>query len=120
VATWTSCAVIRTREPALRTLPSRIVATLSFRAAVGMSTGTPLKLNADVRDATRNPRIFDRTLSSSSARPSAKYSLAASSLMLTNGSTAIDGASASAGAGGVAPAGTCCGEPAGSGCSVKR
>ena len=58
-----------------------------------MSTLLPLKLNADVRDATRRPRIFESTLSSSSAMPSAKYSFSSSSLMLTNGSTAIDGVS---------------------------
>ena len=69
-----SCAVIRTRLPALRMLPSRMVATLSFCATVGMSTLVPLKLNAEVRDATRRPRILESTLSNSSARPSVKYS----------------------------------------------
>ncbi len=109
---------MRTRDPALRTLPSRTSATFSFRATVGMSTLAPLKLNAEVRDATRRPRIFDSTLSSSSDRPSAKYSFAASSLMLTKGSTAIDGVSAPAGGGaavGAAPAAVACGgEAAGS------
>ena len=67
---------MRTRLPALRTLPSSIVDTFSFSATVAMSTLLPLKLNADVCDATRRPRIFERTLSSSSAMPSAKYSFA--------------------------------------------
>ena len=95
-----SCALIRTRLPDLRTLPSRIVATLSFCAIVGMSTFAPLKLNAEVRDTTRKPRIFDSTLSNSSARPSAKYSLAASSLVLTKGRTAIEGLSVMSATGG--------------------
>src|SRR4030095_4402066 len=60
-ATWISCAVMRTRLPDLRTLPSSTVATLSFCATVGMSTSLPLKENADVRDATRRPRIFAST-----------------------------------------------------------
>ena len=66
-----------------------------------MSTFAPLKLNAEVRDATRRPRIFDRTLSNSSARPSAKYSLAVSSLVLTKGRTAIEGLSATSATGSV-------------------
>ncbi len=88
---------MRTRLPDLRTLPSSTVATLSFCATVARSTSLPLKKNADVRDATRRPRIFASTLSSSSARPSAKYSFSLSWLRLTNGNTAIDGVCASAG-----------------------
>src|SRR5439155_1390476 len=98
VATWIHCAVTRTRLPALRTLPSRTVATFSFCATVGMSTFVPLKLNAEVREATRRPRIFESTLSNSSARPSAKYSFSSSRLMFTKGSTAIDGMFSSIGA----------------------
>ncbi len=115
-----SCALIRTRLPALRTLPSRIVATLSFCAIVGMSTFAPLKLNAEVRDATRKPRIFDSTFSNSSARPSAKYSFALSSLVLTKGRTAIDGLSSMPGMGGFAGGGVDCGSTAVSIGSVKR
>ncbi len=55
VATWISCAVMRTRLPDLRTLPSRMLATLSFCATVGMSTSLPLNENAEVREATRKP-----------------------------------------------------------------
>ena len=89
---------MRTRFPDLRTLPSSTVATLSFCATVGMSTPLPLKENADVRDATRSPRIFARTFSNSSDKPSAKYSFSSSRLMLMNGSTAIEGISLSDGA----------------------
>ena len=46
-----SCAVILTRLPDLRTLPSSTVATLSFRATVGMSTSLPLNEKAEVREA---------------------------------------------------------------------
>jgi hypothetical protein len=88
-----------------------MVATLSFCATVGMSTLVPLKLNAEVRDATRSPRIFDSTFSNSSARPSAKYSLSSSRLMLTNGNTAIDGSVSSMGASSVLSGGKACGRP---------
>jgi hypothetical protein len=100
---------MRTRFPALRTLPSRTVATFNFCATVGMSTLMPLKLNADVRDATRKPRIFESTLSSSSARPSAKYSFSSSRLILMKGSTAIDGMVSSIGASSVLSGGNACG-----------
>ena len=51
---------MRTRWPALRTLPSRTVATFSLRATVGISISLlPLNENADVREATRRPGIFE-------------------------------------------------------------
>jgi hypothetical protein len=53
----------------------------------------PLKKKAEVREATRSPRIFASTLSSSSDSPSAKYSFSSSRLMFTNGRTAIEGVS---------------------------
>jgi hypothetical protein len=56
-----------------------------------MSISLPLKVRADVRDATRKPLILASTLSNSSESPSAKYSFSSSWLMLTNGRTAIDG-----------------------------
>ena len=87
---------MRTRLPDRRTLPSSTDATLSVFAIVGMSTSLPLNENADVRDATRRPRILASTFSSSSDSPSAKYSFSSSRLMLTNGSTAIDGGSRAA------------------------
>jgi len=46
---------MRTRWPSLRTLPSSTDATWSFCAMLGMLSWVPLKLNADVRDATRRP-----------------------------------------------------------------
>ena len=48
------------------------------------------------------------------------YAFAAASLVLTNGSTAIDGRSAAAVAGDLSAAAAACGDTAGSGCSVKR
>ena len=89
---------MRIRLPALRTLPSSTVATLSARPTAAIVVRLPLNENAEVRAATRNPRIFASTLSSSSARPSEKYSSSSSRPRFTNGSTATDGAS---GAGGV-------------------
>ncbi len=101
---------MRTRLPDLRTLPSSTVATLSFCATVGMSTLVPLNENADVREATRRPRIFASTFSNSSDNPSAKYSFSSSRLMLTNGSTAIEGMSLLAGAACERSGGKLCGK----------
>ena len=50
----------------------------------------PLKENDEVRATTRSPATRDSRLSNSSDNPSAKYSLALSSLRLANGRTAID------------------------------
>ena len=50
----------------------------------------PLNENDEVRAVTCNCGIFESRFSSSSEIPSEKYSFALSSLMLTNGSTAID------------------------------
>jgi len=86
-----SCAVIRTRWPSLRTLPSRIVPRFSFSPTVRRSSVLPLNWKEEVRAATRNPGILARSLSSSSDRPSEKYSCSLSELMFTKGSTAIEG-----------------------------
>src|SRR5262249_7306750 len=51
----------------------------------------PLKAKALVREATCSPSTLLSTLISSSARPSEKYSLSLSALMLTKGRTASDG-----------------------------
>ena len=59
-----------------------------------MVASLPLKGNDEVRAATRSPRIFASTFSSSSARPSEKYSSSSSRLRFTNGSTAIETRSA--------------------------
>ena len=85
-----SCAVIRTRLPCLRTLPSRMVPTFSFSPTVRRSSVFPLNWKEEVRAATRSPGILARSLSSSSARPSEKYSCSLSELMFTKGSTAIE------------------------------
>jgi hypothetical protein len=74
----------------LRTLPSSNVATSSLRPIVRTSSFDPLNWNDDVRAVTRRPLIFDSTPSSSSARPSEKYSSSALALRLANGSTAIE------------------------------
>ena len=88
---------MRIRLPALRTLPSSTVATFSARPTSATVAPLPLNENADERAATRRPRILASTFSSSSDKPSAKYSFSSSRLMLTNGSTAIDGESHVAG-----------------------
>ena len=81
---------MRSRSPALRTLPSSTVATLSLCPTSRRSTSLPLKENADVRAATLRALIRDSAFSSSSAMPSEKYSCSGSLLMLTKGSTAIE------------------------------
>src|SRR5258705_7297502 len=85
-----SCAITRRRLPALRTLPSSTVLTLSCSPTRRMSWFLPLNANADVRAATRNAWILVSALMISSAMPSVKYSFSGSALMFTNGSTAID------------------------------
>ena len=55
-----------------------------------MLTDLPLKMNDEVRDATRNCGNLTSRFRISSAMPSLKYSFSALPLMLTNGSTAID------------------------------
>src|ERR1700751_6091214 len=67
-----------------------------------MSVSFPLKEKAEVRAATCSPLMRERSLRSSSERPSEKYSCALSPLMLTNGSTAMEwgGGAKAAGAAG--------------------
>jgi len=79
-----------------------------------------LKLNPEVRDTARKPRISESRFSNASARPSAKYSFALSSLVLTKGRTVIDGLSSMPGMGGFAGGGIDCGSTAVSIGSVKR
>jgi len=76
--------------PALRTLPSRICATPSFFATVGISTFWPLKVNTEVREVTFSSVILTNRFNISSVMPSEKYSCSESEDMLTKGSTAID------------------------------
>ena len=84
-----SCAVIRTELPDLRTEPSSTCATCSVRAISGIATSLPLNENDEVRAVTCSCGIFASRFSSSSEMPSEKYSFALSSLMFTNGSTAM-------------------------------
>ena len=81
---------MRSRSPDFLTLPSSTVLTLSFLAMSVMFVFLPLKENAEVRAATFMPSIFANALSSSSAKPSQKYSFSTSTLMLAKGKTAID------------------------------
>src|SRR5256886_12524470 len=54
-----------------------------------MSLSLPFKRIADCREMTRSVLIIDRSVITSSVRPSAKRSLSCSALTLANGSTAI-------------------------------
>ena len=69
-----SCAVIRRREPAFRTVPSSTAETLSIAPMVRISSRLPLSANTDVREATTSPSTLARALISSSVIPSLKYS----------------------------------------------
>ena len=70
---------------------------MSFCATSCTLIFSPLNLKAEVRAATRSSGIFASRLINSSDNPSAKYSLPASPLMFTNGSTAMDLAAACTG-----------------------
>ena len=91
--TSVSWAVIRSRFPARRTVPSSTALTLSRAPSVRTSSRAPLKANTEVRDATCSPSTLVSAVISSSVIPSLKYSLSGSALTLTNGSTAIARAS---------------------------
>src|SRR5262249_54437620 len=69
------------------------------------SSALPLKAKEEVRAATVSAGTWASMSSSVSERPSEKYSLSLSALMLTKGSTAIDAVPACAGALGAAAAG---------------
>src|SRR6266849_5879936 len=81
---------MRSRFPALRTLPSSTVATLSFDPTSARSIAGPRNANDEVRAATRKPGSWVRALMISSAMPSLKYSNSGSPLRFANGKTAID------------------------------
>src|SRR5438046_2682404 len=57
-AAFTSWAVTRSFEPERRTAPSSTVATLSFAPTSCAGTFLPLKVNAELRAATRSPCSF--------------------------------------------------------------
>ena len=82
--------MIRTALPDLRTEPSSTCATCSVRAISGMPVSLPLNANDEVRAVTCSCGIFASRFSSSSEMPSEKNSFDFSSLMFTNGSTAIE------------------------------
>ncbi len=88
--TLVSCAVIRSRVPAFRTVPSSTAETLSIAPMVRTSSRRPLNANTEVRDATTRPSTLASALISSSVIPSLKYSFSGSALALTKGRTAID------------------------------
>src|SRR4029077_6864981 len=77
----------RTRSPCLRTLPSMRLATPSFSPIILLSSDLPLKRNDELRPITFRSGILASTAINSSERPSEKYSLAGSPLVLTSGNT---------------------------------
>src|SRR2546428_387008 len=85
-----SCATIRTRSPARRTLPSSSVATSSFAAIARSPSWRFLNGITEVREITSRARIFDSCAMTSSVIPSAKYSFSGSALRFTNGRTATE------------------------------
>ena len=80
---------MRTRLPALRTLPSRTALTPSFLPISRTSLFFPLKAKDDVLAVTWRPSTRVSALMSSSEMPSLKNSFSGSALMLTKGSTAM-------------------------------
>src|SRR4029453_14482289 len=81
---------MRTRLPALRTLPSNIVLTFSCWPIQRMSSFFPLNAKLEVRAGTRRPFNREKAIIRSSVRPSLKYSFSWPELMLTKGRTAMD------------------------------
>ncbi len=63
---------MRTRSPALRTLPSRMWLTWSWRAIWPRSTLAPLKVNAVLRETTDRAETLERSVMMSSLIPSLK------------------------------------------------
>ena len=86
-----SCATIRTRSPARRTLPSSSVATSSLAPISRRLCSRFLNGITEVREMTLRERIFESWAITSSVMPSAKNSFSGSALRLRNGSTATDG-----------------------------
>ena len=81
---------MRTFSPDLRTLPSSTEATRSARAISAIGVSLPLYEKLEVRAITRSFGTLASRFSSSSVMPSEKYSFDFSSLMFTNGSTAME------------------------------
>src|SRR6516164_6111434 len=93
---------MRTVRADRRTLPSSTAATFNLRATVAMSGCCPSNENDDVRAATCSSLIRESESSSSSVKPSEKYSCSLSPLMFTNGSTAMEWGGGWKASGGVA------------------
>src|SRR5947199_4112505 len=88
---------MRTLLPALLTLPSNTVDTVSWLPFWRMSAVLPLNTQTDVRAGTRNPLIWDKAVHRSSVIPSPRYSFSFSALMLTKGNTATPAAGGGSG-----------------------
>src|SRR6059058_1013162 len=88
---------MRTLLPALLTLPSNTVDTLSCLPIWRMSAVLPLNTKTDVRAGTRNPLIWDKAVHKSSVSPSPRYSFSLSGLMLMKGNTATPAGGGGAG-----------------------
>src|SRR5262245_56653203 len=86
---------MRTRVPALRTVPSRTYHAPRSRPACVTSTTRPLYWILLWRATTENQRALDSAVVISAVMPSAKDSCSGSALMAANGITAIDGLSGS-------------------------
>ena len=74
--------------------------TFSSRATSVTFDGLPLNVKAVLRATTDSAETLERSVMMSSLIPSLKYSCSGSPLMLTNGSTQIEGPRAGAGAAG--------------------
>src|ERR1700731_1498563 len=91
VSAWLSCTVTRMGSRAFPTLPSRTYSTPNSRATSCTFTALPLCTKVELREMTSRSWKRDSSVMISSVRPSAKNSCSGSPLMLTSGSTAIDG-----------------------------
>ena len=85
-----SWPVTRTLLPERRTLPSRINVTPNSCAICFIGLVVPRYDMTEVRETTRSSRTSARFVRMSSCMPSVKKALSLSSLMLVNGSTAMD------------------------------
>ncbi len=73
-AVSTSCAVMRSALPAFRALPVNAYRTPSVRPISRMPLVVPLSCSEEVREITRSAFTPERSVISSSVRPSLKYS----------------------------------------------
>ena len=85
VSASTSCATMRTRSPARRTLPSSTVVAPSVAPISRKLCSRFLNRMTEVREITLSARIFESCAMTSSVIPSAKYSFSGSALRLRKG-----------------------------------